>query len=184
MILLSKGEKRAFDELYKRYSKKITYYFFKMLYQDKEKAEDFTHDLFLKLIEKPECFDVTKKFSNWIYFVASNMCKNEYRRNASKDRNVKDLDLNKVLNNETCISISLENKDFLKNLNYELMKMDEEFALTFILKYQENLSIKEISEILNCPEGTVKSRLFNIILKLSERLKIFNPKFELVENGR
>ena len=57
MSLLTKGGQSAFDELYKRYSKPLLNFFFRMLNNDREKAEDLLHDLFLKIIEKPESFD-------------------------------------------------------------------------------------------------------------------------------
>ena len=50
MISISKGDKRAFDELYKRYSQQLVGYFFRMLWKDREKAEDFMHDIFAKII--------------------------------------------------------------------------------------------------------------------------------------
>ena len=79
MSLLTKGGQSAFDELYNRYSKPLLNFFFRMLNSDREKAEDLLHDLFLKIIEKPESFDGTKKFNTWFYTLASNMIKNEYR---------------------------------------------------------------------------------------------------------
>ena len=54
MLYMTKGKEKAFDELYKRYSKKIVFFFYQRLYQDNEKAQDFLQDLFLKIIEKPE----------------------------------------------------------------------------------------------------------------------------------
>jgi len=50
---------------------------------------------------------------------------------------------------------------------------DENQCSTFILRFQENLSIKEISQILDCSEGTTKSRLFYVTQKLSSKLKQF-----------
>ena len=85
MRLLSEGKQRAFDELYERYAKKVHYFFWKMLGNDAEKADDFVQDLFLKLIEKPHLFQEEKKFSTWLYAVAGNMCKNEYRKTAVRN---------------------------------------------------------------------------------------------------
>jgi len=44
------------------------------------------------------------------------------------------------------------------------------------LRYQEELSIKEISEVMECPEGTVKSRLYYALRKLSDKLQVFRPE--------
>ena len=57
MALLSKGDKRAFDELYNRYSGVLFGYFNKMLWRDREKAEDLVHDIFAKIMLNHLAFD-------------------------------------------------------------------------------------------------------------------------------
>ena len=177
IALIIKGKEKAFDEIYNRYSKKLYFFFYKRLYQDHNKAEDFLQDLFLKLIEKAESFDQTKLFATWFYSIANNMCKNEYRLNAYK----KSLfDEANTIENSAVVSYSKVQNNFdlaifNKHLEIELSKLDENQSLTFILRYQENLSIKSISNIMNCSEGTVKSRLFYTLKKLSKRLIIFSP---------
>ena len=54
MQAISTGDKRAFDELYARYTGPLLGYFMKMLWRDREKSEDFVHDLFAKIVNKPE----------------------------------------------------------------------------------------------------------------------------------
>ena len=175
MLYMTKGKEKAFDELYKRYSKKIVFFFYQRLYQDNEKAQDFLQDLFLKIIEKPELFKEGTKFSTWIYTMASNMCKNEYRRNTVRGTKVEGFDLNEILDEIPFIAIEKEDRElFMDSLNKELNKMDENQSLTFILRHQEHFSIKEISEIMECSEGTVKSRLFYTVKKLAENLEMFN----------
>src|SRR3984957_12835960 len=79
MFHLQRGETLAFDELYKRYSKPLLGYFVRMLNYDKPKAQDALHDLFMKVIEKPHLFDTSKPFRTWIYTIAYNNCKNQYK---------------------------------------------------------------------------------------------------------
>ena len=178
---MTKGKEKAFDELYKRYSKKIVFFFYQRLYQDNEKAQDFLQDLFLKIIEKPELFKEGTKFSTWIYTMASNMCKNEYRRNSVRGTKVEGFDLNEILDEIPFIAIDKEDRElFMESLNKELNKMDENQSLTFILRHQEHFSIKEISEIMECSEGTVKSRLFYTVKKLAENLEMFNVCKEFI----
>ena len=80
MIRLEEGDQRAFNELYNRYANPMLYYFMRMLKKDKEKAEDFVHDLFAKIIKQPASFDPSRSFKTWFYSVANNMCKNEYKK--------------------------------------------------------------------------------------------------------
>lgn len=177
LLLIQQSNVPAFNELYHRYSQRILNYFFRML-GNEEKAQDFIQDLFLKIIEKQHSAPV-KNFSSWIFTIAHNMCKNEYRN--QKVRNVFDtnVDLDSMPDKKTSGSHfsekALDQKLFEKAINDELDKMDEARRGTFLLKYQENFTIKEICKIMNCSEGTTKSRLFYTTKKLAEKLKAFNP---------
>jgi len=185
MSLIGNGNSQYLKELYTRYNKKLLYYFYRMLGGDEEKAQDFLQDVFLKIIEKPDQFDQTMKFSTWIFTIASNLCKNEYRRLKVRETTNNEPDLD---NHEQTQIIDVLHKinqdDFEKAIQSELKNMDTEQSSTFLLRFQENLSIKEISEILNCAPGTVKSRIFYTTKKLAERLKEFNPNsIEGLSNG-
>jgi RNA polymerase sigma-70 factor (ECF subfamily) len=69
----------------------------------------------------------------------------------------------------------MDQEELEKVIQLELRNMEPEQRSTFLLRFQENLSIKEISQILNCAPGTVKSRIFYISKKLNNRLKQYNP---------
>ena len=179
MQCIQRADTSAFNELYDRYSKRLLFYFFRELGGDEEKAQDFLQETFLKIVEKPELFDVERKFSTWVFTVAYNMCKNEYRR--QEVRNI-------IENNPNMDEISqgfdseyhhaekkIDQKIFESALLAELEKFDDGHRSVFLLRYQQNLSVKEIGEILGCSEGTVKSRLFYTTQKLANRLKAFNP---------
>ena len=60
-------------------------------------------------------------------------------------------------------------------LSFELEQFDTSHRTVFYLRYQQNFSIKEIGNIMDCSEGTVKSRLFYTTQKLAHKLKAFNP---------
>lgn len=173
MRAVGRGEVPAFDVLYHRYSKRLLYYFYKMLGQDEDKAQDFLHDLFLKIVERPELFSPEKRFSTWVFSVAHNMCKNEYRRlSIRKTESVEPDDL--PFEAES-IPAGIDRKQFAEMLALELEGLSEEHRTVFILRYRENFSMREISDVLQCPEGTVKSRLFYAVRRLAARLKKFNP---------
>jgi len=176
MSRIGDGDDMFLRELYNRYSNNLLYYFYRMLGGDEEKAQDFLQDVFLKIIEKPEQFNQNMTFSTWIFTIASNLCKNEYRRLKVREttKNEPYLD-NHEQTQEVDVLRKINQDDFEKALQSELKNMDPEQSSTFLLRFQENLSIKEISEILNCAPGTVKSRIFYLTKKLSTRLKEYNP---------
>ncbi len=177
MLHIKKCNNKAFDELYNRYSKILLNFFYKKLYGDQEKANDLLQDLFLKIIEKPELFDTNKKFSTWIYTVAYNMCKNVYRSNIIKEKNY-DINLLKELPTFDKFNNKYDVDFFIDSLNTELNKISKKHKQTFNLRHKDMLSIKEISIVMNCSEGTVKSRLFYATKELSKKLQIFNVNKE------
>lgn len=184
MVRLQKTDASAFDELYRRYSKRLLYYFYRMLNGNEEKAQDFLQDTFLKIMEKSHYYDSNRSFSNWIFSIAHNMCRNEYRRREVRKNHVDDIEIDRIFaataHNYHHLHERIELNEFLTTLFRELKKFDVISSSTFILRFQEHLSIKEIAEILECKEGTVKSRLFYLTKKLAVKLKEFNPGLEEV----
>ncbi len=174
---ICKGDERAFNELYKRYGQKLQGYFFKMLGQNEERANDFTQELFLKVIQKIDSFDTSRKFSTWLYTIAANMCKNEYRRisRAPVMKLINEEDINSIL---TQIPEQIDQQLFETELAKCVQELSPIHRQCFLLRYQEELSIKEISLILDCPTGTVKSRIYYCLKILASQLQLFNPNFQ------
>ena len=175
---LNNGNLSAFNDLYKRYSNRLLYYFYRMLGNSNEKAQDFLQDIFIKLIDKASTFDSSKKFSTWIFSIAHNMCKNEYRRLQVR----KDLSIEKHHENITDNDIDFDIQDidldeFKRELFTELDIFDEIHKSVFLLHYREGFSLKDIGQTLNISEGTVKSRLFTARQLLKDIL-IKNGIFE------
>jgi len=188
MGFIQAGNVGAFDELYSRYCKKLLHFFYRMLGEE-GKAQDFLQEIFLKIVEKPKLFDTRKKFYSWIFSVANNMCKNEYRRNDVR-KNVNHVENMDGLSTELKYDYfpaekKYDQKQFCFALQNELTKMEIEQQKTFLLRFQQNLSIREISEILECSEGTIKSRLFYTTKKLATKLTAYNPnKTEVSLNAK
>jgi len=175
MLLLTKGGQSAFDELYKRYSKPLLNFFFRLLNNDREKAEDMLHDLFLKIIETPENFDNTKKFSTWFYTLANNMIKNEYRCMQVRNQH-EEYQLNFAVDFFERNNESIDQELFKIQLEKEINKMNSDTKMIFNLRFVEEMTVKQIAEIMECPEGTIKSRLFYLTKQLSAKLSVFNPE--------
>ena len=178
ILLVHAGNVSAFNELFNRYGQRLYCYFVKMLNRDEEKAKDFLQDLFLKLVEKLHYFDTGRNFSHWIYKIATNMCLNEYKVQKIKHSksNVALLSLanQEVGAYEPNVEQKIDKENFQRCLAQELKKINPETRSIFILRFQENCSIKEIGQIMSLPEGTVKSRLFYTIKKLAHKLHHFN----------
>ena len=178
LVLMAKGNQRAFDEVYSRYSQPLFGYFMKLLARDKEKCEDMVHDLFAKIIRKPDYFDVNRSFRTWVYSVASNMCKNEYKRMAVRKNVKNDIEPAEFIQSSSDTLKTVHEKSFSDSLHHELNKMDEKHKSVFVLRHFDGFSMKEIAEALEINEGTVKSRLFYATKSLAGTLKQFNPIYQ------
>jgi len=166
------GDTLALGIIYDRYQNKMTAYFYRMLWQDREKALDMTQDLFSKLVHKPESFKKGKKFSTWIYAIAGNMCKNEYRRvDVRRDHSE---DVKSVYSNTVQADDGRADRSaFKERLDEELGQLSQEQRSVFILRFKQGLSVKEIADVMECSEGTIKSRIFYTLKKLSGQLEEF-----------
>ena len=173
MRAIYQGSEAAFEVLYDRYSTRMHSHFYRMLYQDAERADDFTQDLFMKIVERPEMFDPNRRFSTWLYTVAGNMIKNEYRRNG-KYQFTHQVPEAEVPDCHAYLPDSYDRDLFDRELQTAVNDLEDHHKECFVLRYQEEKSVKEISEIVGCPEGTVKSRLFYSVKKISNKLKIFS----------
>ncbi|MBK6976460.1 MAG: RNA polymerase sigma factor [Cytophagaceae bacterium] len=142
-----------FEELYDRYANKVYRKCYSFVY-DQEKAQDFTHDIFLKLIVKIGTFKETSKFSTWLYSITYNYCMDQIR--VKKKQKEYALDENyDIEDSDDSGLVELQSQGLHKSL--EKMPSDEKALL--LMKYQDDFSIKEISETLKISESAVKMRL-------------------------
>lgn len=165
MQKVQQGSEAALTEVYQRYSIPLLRYFTRMLWHDVHAGQDFLQDLFLKVLDNPGRFDATRKFSTWIYSVAHNMCKNEYRRRENAESIVIPIE-----RSSSDKSNLIDERDFKTRLDFLLETLDEESKTLFLLRYEQEFDLTKISDILGIPVGTIKSRLFYLRKGLSKEL--------------
>ena len=182
MELVRKGDEPAFAALYDGYQGRLMSYFHRMLWKDRERAQDFVQELFTKLAQRPESYDPSRPFSTWLFSVANNLCKNEYRREEVRKRAEPELRYNGQGVQEAKGGDGVDRAAFRERLDAELDRLEPDHKATFVMRYHEDMAIKEIAGALGCSEGTVKSRLFYTLKKLAERLKEFDPR--LMHHGQ
>ncbi len=170
------GDQAAFGELYCRYKDRMYYYFYRMLGNSDEQANDFLQELFMKLIEKPESYNPKFVFTTWFYSVANNMCKNEYRRREVRQeyRVAESREIQVDYPDDTTI----EPEQLIEKIFDTLDQLGEEHRSAFLLRYREGFSVRDVAEILELPEGTVKSRLHYARKTLAEKLNYLKDEVE------
>jgi RNA polymerase sigma-70 factor (ECF subfamily) len=176
MQLVCKKDCYAFELLYERYSKLLLRYFFSMLNYDEDKAQDFLQDLFVKLLEKPDYFNPQMNFRTWIFCLAANMCKNEFRKISGRYYVSEDHvpEFGNPYQQETYDS--LDEALLKQSLEESIKQLGYKHKSVFVMRFQEEMSIREISNIMNISEGTVKSRLYYALKKMEKLMPEFNPK--------
>ena len=160
-----RNSEKAFEELYCRYAPRFKGFFMRMLSADGALADDFLQELFLRVYEARGSYQHGKQFSTWAFAMAYNLCKNEYRHRDIVD----EYRLQQSYTNEEDSYSSLVLKKVLAGLT------DEQRA-AYTLRYEEELPVQEIAQILCCPEGTVKSRLYYTLKVLQRSLSDYNPQ--------
>ena len=161
------GEERAFQELVDRYQTRLLNFVYRTI-GDREKAEDLVQEVFIRVYRHLHRFDRSKKFSTWIYTIASNLAKNELRNRSRNPlvlfqtikKNWEDEDRPLQFEDATSRPDDLYRKRHLRELVDEATaKLPEHHRQVFVLRELEGKSYEEIAEITSCNLGTVKSRL-------------------------
>lgn len=161
------GDRRAFDVLVDRYQRRLLSFVYRTI-GDRERGEDLVQEVFIRVHRHLHRFDQSKKFSTWIYTIASNLAKNELR---NRSRNPLVL-FQAIRKDEEPDQRPLQFEDrhsrpddlFRKRHLRELVEwavaqLPEHHRIVFVLRELEGKTYEEIAEITDCNLGTVKSRL-------------------------
>lgn len=145
-----------FQHLYLRYSP-LVYNKCISLSNDKDIAQDLTHDIFLKVFLNLSNFKGNAKFSTWLYSITYNFCidflKKERKQVDKKDEIVDISDEEDEIYEKELLDIKVD------KLERVLNTISIENKLTLLMKYQDDYSIKEMQEMLNLSESAVKMRI-------------------------
>ena len=174
-----KGDNKAFEELVMKYDRLVLNIAFSYR-NNKDDADDIYQEVFLRVHRGLRNFQSRSKFSTWLYRITINVCI-EFKRKAKirdheplnnyNDENENSFSYSNVIESEEKTdqpTLVNETAYLIKN---ELEKLPKQLKMAFTLKYYQGFKIKEISEMMNCTEGTVKSYLFTSSRKIRANLK-------------
>jgi len=161
------GDSYAFEELVDRYQRRLLNFVYRTI-GDRERGEDLVQEVFIRVHRHLHRFDQTKKFSTWIYTIASNLAKNELR-NRSRNPLVLFQTIKKnweadhrplQFEDHRLRPDDLFRKRHLRELvQWTVSQLPEHHRVVFVLRELEGKTYEEIAEVTNCNLGTVKSRL-------------------------
>jgi RNA polymerase sigma-70 factor (ECF subfamily) len=156
--LVQTGDIEAFGLLVERYGEKLKRYGFRFLSGDLPAIEDAVQECFLKSYQNIFSFDLSKKFSSWIYRIAHNEFVNLLRKKKTLCFFSTDIFFPHPLSSETAekgVNFR-ESRDLIENC---LSRLDPKYSEVLLLYYLEELSYQEIADILRIPLATVGVRL-------------------------
>lgn len=141
---------------------KNVYYVCLKFFRNEEDAEDMTQNIFIKAFDKINTLADINKFAPWIRQIANRECINELQRRGRfivADENISNEEINladdKQKNPEEIVV-----EDDVRDMMLEIIdKLPQDQRIAIYLFYYQDMTVKEISEVFNCPEQTTRSRL-------------------------
>lgn len=164
-----KDDDSAFDLLYRRHARRLMGFFFRQLDRNEAVAADFTQDAFMRVWTARDKF-VGTNFRTWLFTIAFNLVKNHYRHAEHQQHYEQFLALHQAVTEDSKIIETLDGEALDRALKQELERLSPDALLLFSLRFEEELSVPQIAEVMAIPEGTVKSRLHTLTQTLKKKL--------------
>jgi len=171
MLEHGKGSEGAFAELVRRHQGGVLNYVFRMVH-NRQVAEELTQEVFLALVKNRKRYKPTAKFTTYLYTIASNIVYKEWARQKRRPRafslsswwsgrsDEDDFDpLDHIGDARADVAAAFRQGEISEAVNAALKHLPDHQRQAFVLRRFQELSYQEIAEIVDCPVGTVKSRV-------------------------
>lgn len=173
------GDIEAFNALVNRWQKRIHRFAYRY-FSSHDEATEITQKTFIKAYNKLNTLDDLDKFSPWIYRIANNLCLDEAKRAGRRRAAPMETLPNHLTAKEFAANPErqFEQQELESILQLALDQLPPEQRIVVIMKEYEGLKFREISEILDEPENTVKSRMYYGLTKLRTLFDQWNIELE------
>ena len=175
---VQRGEKRAFDLLVAKYQRKL-FRLLSRLIRDPAEIEDVAQEAFIKAYRALPNFRGESAFYTWLYRIAINTAKNylvaQGRRAPTQTETeieeAENFEDGEALRTEDTPERMLLSKQVAEAVNRAIERLPEDLRTAIVLRELEGLSYEEIAVSMNCPIGTVRSRIFRAREAVAEELR-------------
>lgn len=172
------GDKKAFGILVEKYNKKLTRLLSRMV-RDQSEIEDIVQDSFIKAYRAINNFRGDSAFYTWLYRIGINTAKNHLvslgRRPKAMDsveiEDIENFEDGHELRNLETPETSMMTNEIVTTVNETIEMLPDDLRQAITLREMDGLSYDEIAAIMECPIGTVRSRIFRAREAISEKLK-------------
>ncbi len=179
-----RGDKQAFELLVVKYQHRLARVISRFV-RDPGETEDVTQEAFIKAYRALPSFRNESAFYTWLYRVAINSAKNHLVARARQLPtttgfvSIADLDANGAASTEKAESnidvntpeAELESREIIESVERTVQALPEELATAITLREIVGLTYEEIAEVMNCPVGTVRSRIFRAREAIAQTLR-------------
>ncbi len=159
------GDQEAFEQLVRKYRQPVYNLALKIV-KDSEDAEDITQSVFVKAYEKLDTYNPVYKFFSWVYRIALNESLSHTKRRSNMDEYESGVT---VIENFTPEE-SLKEGELINKIGSAISRLKTDYRMVVVLRHYHDFTYQEMSEVLQIPEKTVKSRLFSARQQLKEIL--------------
>jgi RNA polymerase sigma-70 factor (ECF subfamily) len=175
----SGDDEEAFAQLVRRWREPILHLCHRMT-GDPHRAEDLAQDTFVRAYAKRREYQPRARFSTWLWRIAVNLCHDELRRTHRRgeisihdapDTAAEDSSLHQLPESAPSPDARLVETERAVQVQDALLALAEPYRAVVVLRHYEGLKFREIAEVLEIPEGTVKSRMAEAFTQLACRLR-------------
>lgn len=160
-----KGDQDAFEEIVTLFQHRLYHVCFRML-SNRQEAEDIAQEAFVRAYINIHTFDQKRKFSTWIFRIATNLCIDRIRKKKPDyylDANVPGTEgltmYSQIEAPGELPEDEVARMETQERIQYEISQLSDRYRSVIVLRYIEELPLQEISDILELPLGTVKTRV-------------------------
>jgi len=173
-----RGDKRAFGILVEKYHKKLTRLLSRMV-RDQSEIEDIVQDSFVKAYRAINNFRGDSAFYTWLYRIGINTAKNHLVSLGRRPKAMNEVEIEDVENFEDGDELrsietpenTMMTKEIVATVNETIEGLPGELKEAISLREMDGLSYEEIAELMQCPIGTVRSRIFRAREAIADKLK-------------
>ena len=172
-----KGDKQAFNLLVLRYQHRVSALIARFV-KDPQEVEDVSQEAFIKAYRALSLFRGDSAFYTWLYRIAVNTAKNHLVAKGRRPPTV-DMDVDESESNDLAMPLrelespedSLATENLKQAIADAIEELPEELKTAFTLREFSGLSYEDITEVMNCPVGTVRSRIFRAREAIDKRIR-------------
>lgn len=173
------GDQTAFEQLIYNYDRAVLSIAMRYV-RNNDDAKDIYQEVFIRVYKSLKKFEFRSEFSTWIFRITTNVCLTYKSRKKDQlmvplqeefEEDNPEFGRVELISDEKSPEEETLNTDLKNFIGNAVDSLSERQRITFVLKHYEGYKIKEIAEMLNCKEGTVKKYLFDAINNLRKKLE-------------